>query len=205
MTVKTCNTCKQTLDISAFSHKSKRKKNIIVSCLKCNKERSAKERLSPERLISRIFYHQKESCKKRQMEMPKYTKPELKKWAFNQYNWPKLYETWKNSGYQKKLVPSIDRIDELKTYSFDNIRLTTWEDNDRMGSLNIRSGTGRGGKRCKAVAQYDLIGNLVKTYHSFAAAGRETGFSFKVIWKCAAGILQRAYGFTWKYYNEGEQ
>lgn len=139
------------------------------------------------------------------MDLPKYTFSELREWIINNNKWTSLYDDWIQCECQKRLTPSIDRIDELKTYSLDNIRLTTWEENDRMGSLNIRNGTGRGGKRCRAVAQYDLGGNLIKIYHSFAAAGRETGLKHKVIWKCAAGILKTAYGFTWKYYGEDAQ
>jgi hypothetical protein len=40
-----------------------------------------------------------------------------------------LFDAWVASGYAKKMVPSLDRIDPTKTYSLDNVRLVTWYEN----------------------------------------------------------------------------
>ena len=48
----------------------------------------------------------------------------------------KLYEDWVGSDYDRKLSPSIDRIDSSKGYTLDNIQWITHSENSRKGSLN---------------------------------------------------------------------
>lgn len=41
----------------------------------------------------------------------------------------KLFDDYVNSNFEKMLNPSIDRIDDFKSYVFDNMQLITWEEN----------------------------------------------------------------------------
>lgn len=41
----------------------------------------------------------------------------------------RLFEDWEKHDYKSSLVPSPDRIDCLKDYTFDNINWLTWADN----------------------------------------------------------------------------
>ena len=43
----------------------------------------------------------------------------------------KLYKVWKKSGFDRKLSPSVDRIDNSRGYSIDNIQWLTQSDNSK--------------------------------------------------------------------------
>ena len=47
-----------------------------------------------------------------------------------------LYKVWVGSGYDRKLAPSIDRIDSSKGYTLENMRWLTHSENSRLGSLS---------------------------------------------------------------------
>jgi group I intron endonuclease len=51
----------------------------------------------------------------------------------------------------------------------------------------------------KPILQLDLMNNIIKEFPSLSQAGRDTGFNYKGISKCARGERKRAYGFVWKY------
>ena len=88
-------------------------------------------------LISRIYYSQKGSSKRREHNPPTYSKEQLHVWMTSQVNFNNLYINWVASGYKKDLVPSVDRLDDYKGYSFDNIQLMTWRENlDKYNNRN---------------------------------------------------------------------
>lgn len=47
----------------------------------------------------------------------------------NDKKYIRLYNEWVKSGYKREKSPSIDRINPLKNYSFDNTNLMTWGEN----------------------------------------------------------------------------
>ena len=112
-----------------------------------------------------------------------------------------LYNEWVTSGYDKYAKPSLDRIDDYKGYSFDNIQLMTWGENDTKGSLDVRNGINN--KHSKAVLQYDLNGNFIKEYYSMAQAERETGVSHSNISNVCQHkrYLITSGGYKWEYKN----
>lgn len=63
-------------------------------------------------------------------------KEDFYKWAFEGNLFLSMLETYKNSNYDRKLCPSIDRIDSEKGYTLENIRWLTHSENSRLGSLN---------------------------------------------------------------------
>ena len=95
-----------------------------------------KDNYSKEKLIGVIYNNQRNSSRKRDHDMPKYTLDELRVWANGQQKFHKLYEIWQESGRDIDLVPSIDRKDNSKGYSFDNIQLMTWKENKDKEYLN---------------------------------------------------------------------
>lgn len=58
------------------------------------------------------------------------------KWSLSNGDFHSLYENWVNSGYDKKLSPSIDRIDIEKGYVIGNIRWLTHSENSSNGAKN---------------------------------------------------------------------
>lgn len=61
---------------------------------------------------------------------------EFYKWALNDQNFRTLYVTWGQSGYDRKLTPSINRIDSNEGYDPDNIEWLTHSENSRLGAIN---------------------------------------------------------------------
>jgi len=74
------------------------------------------------------YNRQKDACKTRGMEQPKYTLKEFEYWLRGQDFFWELFRGWKNIG-DRNIQPSVDRLDNKKTYSFDNIQVTTLYDN----------------------------------------------------------------------------
>jgi len=62
----------------------------------------------------------------------------------NFYRWTKekslsflpLFINWEKSGYDRKLCPTVDRIDSNKGYILDNMRWITHSENSRLGALS---------------------------------------------------------------------
>lgn len=97
------------------------------------KELDQKYKRSQKGLISKLYWNQVNRTKLRLHDLPAYTKNELKKWVFSHKDFDELYNNWITSDYDKNLTPSIDRIDDTKSYTFDNIRLVTWKVNNAKG------------------------------------------------------------------------
>lgn len=53
----------------------------------------------------------------------------------------------------------------------------------------------------KAVLQFDLQDNLLKTYHSLMDAQRQTGCRQESISRCCRGIYKTTGGYKWKFNN----
>jgi len=57
-------------------------------------------------------------------------------WSRSSEDYILLYNNWVSSEYDRKLSPSIDRIDSSKGYYLSNMRWITHSENSRLGSLN---------------------------------------------------------------------
>jgi DNA primase catalytic subunit len=65
-----------------------------------------------------------------------FSRQELVAFALNKSNYRKLHAAWVRSGYENKLAPSIDRIDNDGNYTLENIRFITKSENSRKGKGN---------------------------------------------------------------------
>jgi len=159
------------------------------------RERVAKYRKTKKGIINQIYNNQKFVSKKRKMEAPKYTLKELREFMLKQSEFHTIYKKWEESGYKKELVPSIDRLDDYKGYSFSNIRITTWAINKQKGHNDIFNGINT--KQSNTVVQYDLQMNKVSEYNSRNEAMRKTGILH--ISDVCNGNRKTAGGYIWKY------
>jgi len=147
-------------------------------------------------VIRVIYKTQKANSKRRGHNPPEYTKEELKEWLYK-HNFKKLYDNWVKSGYQKKMKPSVDRLNDFKGYSFSNIRLVTDAENRKHQMNDIMNGTGTSGKRCKPILCYDKRNRLIAEYVSYSGARRLVGYC---MWKSLkTGRPDRKNGYYWKY------
>jgi len=61
------------------------------------------------------------------------SKDEFYDWALGCERFHQLFEEWKSSGYDRKLTPSVDRIDPSKGYEVGNMEWVTHSENSRRG------------------------------------------------------------------------
>jgi len=201
-TSKICTKCKINKSTTEFKKDRTKIDGLYSSCKKCvSFDRKISER-KLENLPTRIYHHQVETSKKREHKLPAYTREQLKEWLLSQDKYHTIHSQWADSGYKKELTPSVDRLDDYKGYRFDNIQITTWEDNNLKGRSDIYSG--KNTKYSKAVLQLDCFGEIIKEYKSIAIAARENNLHLTAISAVCRGVESNytAGGFVWKFKDE---
>lgn len=164
-----CTRCKEVKSVSMF-YIRKERNSYRSKCKQCDNELSREKSKTKDGLISSIYRHQKSASKRRGHIVPSYSIEELREWMLSRSNFEDIYKEWVDGDYNKLLIPSIDRLDDFKGYSLDNIQLVTWKYNKLKQNSDIRLGRSTSGKaNCKAV-NYNGV-----EYHSQAEASRKTG------------------------------
>lgn len=194
--MKKCKDCG--LDKPDFDYYGKQNecKECTKARVKRNSERVGSAYDFSEKGVFRVIYKtQKRHQRLRgHGDMP-YTKQDLVVWC-KENGFDLIFNAWVQSGYDSNLKPSIDRIDDFKGYSLDNIRLGTWRENRNHQAQDIINGTGTSGKRCKPVGKYDSDWNLVCKYPSYQSAKRDIGY--KLEYQIKKSVMCRN-GFYWRY------
>ena len=150
-------------------------------------------------LIKRIHAGQVSRSRRRGMDLPNYSSNELVDFVFSTHEFSRIYSNWQDSGYAKDLKPSLDRIDDYKPYTFDNIQVVTWVENNLRGKLDQVNGINT--KNCKAIIGTSKSGNKVE-YFSIKDASRITGIHDGNISECAKGERKTAGKIAWEYKQE---
>lgn len=233
---KICKTCKIEKDVSEFYSRKSNNGNLTYSneCKECRKKRSRKNhekkkdsleekqrrneyskqyrqdaKRTHEGWYSKIYRAMRtRNRKKFDLELP-FTKDEFIKWIEDNYydKFVKLFQDYVDSDCDKYLCPSIDRIDDYKSYTFDNMQLITWKENDIKGTNGVKnkiSCAEVGKKYCsKTVLQYDIKNNLLMIFSSTHEAERVTGIDSSLIAKACRGFENGgtgyAKGYIWNY------
>jgi hypothetical protein len=192
MKTKICTKCKKEKPVSDFYSSKSRPDGLYSYCKVCSNANKREYYRTLKGLVHKIYGQQKSSSKKRGHQPPAYTFEALYDWFINQANYKELYNNWKNSGYTKDLAPSIDRLDDNKGYSFDNIQLITWYENKKK-ELE---------KHKVKANQYDLEGNYIKTYNSITDAAKYVNSAAGNVFKACRNITQTAAGFQWRLLSD---
>ena len=139
-----CTTCKILKDESNFGKNRTRKDGVRYECKECSNRYSRNVKKTIIGKIKNIYGGQVCHSKSRGHDKPSYTKNELVEYLVSNEEFIKLYQEWVESDYSRGLAPSIDRLDNNCGYSFDNIRITTWHENNykellKKGAYNQNS------------------------------------------------------------------
>ncbi len=153
-------------------------------------------------LVTSIYHNQLKRSKKRGHKAPDYTAQELREWLSLNGKFEELYTAWVESNYEKNLSPSLNRLDDSKGYSFSNMEVVTWKENNEKAHLDHKSGILN--YDCKAVEQYDKSGKYIATHHSTREAARATGALNHHISAVCKGKNNSAGGFKWLYAEDSE-
>ena len=194
---KVCLKCKQEKDASDFYPCKNSRDSLGLVCRECIKIQGKKYRNSLIGLIKKTYKNQVFSSRKRGHPPPDYTEEEFMIWFIRQDNFLELFDNWVASGFDSKLKPSGDRLDDYKPYSFDNLRLVTWGENESKVCHDIRNGINN--KKSKACIQISLNGEVLAEYFSLREAARVTGSDSAGIAAVCKGNQKKHNGFIWKY------
>ena len=207
MKIKKCFKCRIDKPITEYYRHKQMLDGYLGKCKECTKKDTkdnpktiSKNENSYDRtekgVIRVIYKTQKSNSKARGMDLPSYTKEELKDWLYDN-GYKEIYDNYVKSNFDKWMKPSVDRKDDYKSYSLDNIQLGTWKDNQLHQNNDILNGLNKSGAICKPVLQFDINGNLLAEYVSFSSAYRINGFSMERSLK--SGKPDRKTNSIWKY------
>ena len=197
---KKCSNCLRIKHIDAFANSNKGVHGKRSDCKDCHNSYQRAKRKTKTGLSKLMYQNQKRNCRHRNHPLPLYTYDEFREWLFSQELFHDLHFKWTDSNYSKMKTPSVDRIDNSKTYSIDNIQLMTWEENDRRAKDDIKKGIlTHGNKPQRPVRQLDVNGNFINKFISLKEAYRSTGISYHSICCVCRGRIKTAGGFKWEY------
>ena len=167
-----------------------------------NKKSREKAKFTHRGWITKVYGRMKRSSETRKNCPLDFSKEEFTIWIKENKVFKKLHKDWVDSCFDKKLVPSVDRIDDYGGYSFDNIQLMTWEENNKKGRLSKKNreqcGTMARNKWSKKVNQIK-DGKIVKTWNSQTEASNYFGIDRGNISKVCKDKQKTAAGFQWEY------
>ena len=124
-TTKECYACKETKPTIDFHTNRAKNDGLNHECKVCVLEKQR----GLTTLINRMYNNQILHSKNRGHPRPKYTLPQFKKWVLDQPSYKDMYDKYKESNYDKNLVPSVDRKDPKLPYTLNNIELVTFSEN----------------------------------------------------------------------------
>lgn len=200
--MKKCVQCNIQKDICEFNKDSKKKDGLKNICRLCHKENNYEYKKTKKGVLTNIYSQQKSSSIKRGHPSPSYSKEELGDWLFARKNFQNIYNEWINSNYDKDLTPSIDRINNDLPYTFGNIQLMTWKENNERFNTDMRNGI----ETHKINPQKPIIGINLKTkekikFLSIMEAERKTKIGHGNIIRNCKGERKSAGGYNWNYVN----
>ena len=197
LTTKKCRICETTKDISEFGKHSYTFDGIRADCKLCARQACINYKRSKDGIVSKIYANQLRSARQREMELPTYSKEELREWLYSQKKFHLLYDNYKRLNYQKDYVPSVDRKDDYISYTMSNIQLLTWKQHNEKTWDDMRTGKNR--KQCVPIVQMTLDGDFIAEHYSAKSVEKTLNIGHQNIVACCRGRRNIAGGFAWKY------
>ncbi len=198
---KKCTKCGLIKDISLFNVRKDRPCGIMSGCRQClsaigvaNSKAFNKTRRG---VCSRIYNSQTYHSKKRNHPLPSYSKDDLREWILADISFEKLYLAWVSSGYNTRLKPSVDRLDDSKPYTLCNIQIVTFNENRSKSHMDGKSGLLQKARRY--VTKYSLDGVAICSYISINEAARVNGVSAGNISSVCHNSGNTTGGFMWSF------
>jgi hypothetical protein len=106
----------------------------------------------------------------------------------------RLHQEWIRKGRPRSLVPSLDRINSKKGYTFENTHMLTWEENRFKQTLDTRFTR-------RAVLQI-LDGKVIKRYRSQRDVVKDLGVSQWNLSTALNGGRHKVGGYMFQYEDD---
>lgn len=138
---KTCIKCGEIKQKQYFRKANNNKSGIYNYCTECFKKSTKIYEKTKTGYLMRIYRNMKSRISGIQKE--KYhlyknkellSKEDFYKWAENSESFTELFKKYKEYGHERKLAPSVDRIDSSKGYTLDNMEWVTMSENSSRGA-----------------------------------------------------------------------
>jgi hypothetical protein len=76
------------------------------------------------------------------------TRDEFYEWALSSVQFHELFDAWEKSNYDRRLSPSVDRVNSSLGYTVENMEWVTHSENSRRGALSqIKQGLFKIGRK----------------------------------------------------------
>jgi len=135
--IKECTICHITRPLNKFSY-DHQNEEYVDTCKLCAQLKYYNSINTKDSFIKHTYHSIKSRAKNRHCEEIDFDYKWFYEWIYNNSNnFETLFNNWINSNYNKMLIPSIDRINPIKTYLKDNIQLMTWDENKKKASFDI--------------------------------------------------------------------
>tara|TARA_R110000744_G_scaffold266531_1_gene380544 strand:- start:13 stop:462 length:450 start_codon:yes stop_codon:yes gene_type:complete len=131
--INTCTKCKIEKEKSDFYTEKRVASGIATQCKDCHNIQVINMTRSKLGKLKKLYDKQVQSSKKRGHNKPLYTKKEFVDMFINDSDYLRHYDNWVNNNYIRYFSPSFDRKDDDKPYTFDNIQIMYWFENDLKG------------------------------------------------------------------------
>ena len=164
------------------------------------KSRQQKYRRSIKGILITIYGGSVQKAIRRGHLPPTYTLKEFRDKFSTDTTFLSLYKIWINSNYNTMLKPSVDRLDNTKSYTWENIQIVNWKTN----LLNANQDTN---PKIMHTPVYQLDKNtheILAEFSSITAASIKTGANKSHIGGVCRKDTNRitAGGYKWMYKNE---
>lgn len=194
---KQCTACGKAKPRLAFGRSSKTTDGRKHICKECARQQSVDYYRTVGGVINSLYTRHTLGAVKRNIEPATYTKLQLGFWLLSQRKFLRIMESWKASGFDRTMAPSVDRLDDYKGYTLDNIQLMTWGENKAKGHTDCFMGVNN--KRSSAVLMCGEGNTIINSFKSIQAAARATGLQATKICACCKGRKKTTGGYIWKY------
>jgi len=194
---KICTQCNINKPLTDYYKFKRNKDGLGMVCKACCGEKEVNYKRTKKGMFTRIYSNQRQNSRRRGDVQPNYNLAELREWAYSQPNFDGLYDAWVDAEYHVNMKPSCDRLNDYKPYTFDNLQLITWGENNVKRRTDMINGINN--KKSVPVNQYDMDGNFIKAHYSQQNAARLTGTHQSHIWSCCIGERNHTGGYKWAY------
>lgn len=149
--MKTCTKCNKEKDLDKFRKHSECVNGRSNTCKECFRAWTKEYEKTQDGFLMRVYRNMKSRITgiqkaKFHLYEGKYllTKQEFYDWAKSSDTFYTLFKTYESSNFDRKLAPSVDRINSEIGYTKENIEWVTHSENSRRGSVSQwKNGTHR--------------------------------------------------------------